>query len=321
MNPATRKQTGTPRFQPRFLKPRFWGTWCRLLLLRAVMHLPRRWVMAAGGLVGDRVRVRNRKRRRIAEINLGLCFPELSEQRRRQMLVEHFRQYGRGLMDMGLVLWGSTARLDRLCRLERHEWLRRTARRRPLIIVAYHLTTLDMSGSILARVHPSVTMMKRARNPLLTWQLWKGRAHLDKANIKVLMRDQGLRPLVRSMKAGRVCFFIPDEDFGASKRAVFAPFFGVQTSTLTIVGRLAKLTGALVVPSATRLDPRTGHYVMTIGDPLENFPGADPDDPVADAAALNRAMEALIRRAPEQYMWTFRWFKTRPDGRPNPYKG
>ena len=276
--------------------------------------------MAAGGLLGDRVRKHNKKRRRIAEINLGMCFPEFSEERRRQLLVEHFRQYGRGLLDMGLVLWGTRARFDRLCQLERHDWLRELARRRPVIVVAYHLTTLDMSGGILARVHPSVSMMKRARNPLLTWQLWKGRTHLDKANIKVIMRDQGLRPLVRWMRAGHACFFIPDEDFGASKNTahtVFAPFFGVPTSTLTVVGRLAKLTGALVVPSTTRLDPASGRYTMTIGDPLENFPS---DDPAADATALNRAMEALIRETPAQYMWTFRWFKTRPGGDASPYR-
>ena len=309
--------TATPHFQPRFLAPRFWGTWCWLLGLRLSLHLPRKWVMAAGGLMGDQLRARNAKRRRFAEINLALCFPELSARERRRLLVEHFRQYGRGLLDMALVLWARPARIDALCRLERRDWLRELSRRQRVIVVAYHLTTLDMSGSILARVHPSVSMMKRDRNALLTWQLWKGRTHLDRANIRVLMRDQGLRPLVRAMRAGRVCFFIPDEDFGKYKRSVFAPFFGMQTATLTVVSRLAKLTGACVVPSATRLDPRTGRYEMTLGEPLENFPGADAQ---ADATALNRAMEALIRRAPAQYMWTFRWFKTRPDGGPSPYK-
>lgn len=317
MKPTPPKKTADPRFEAEFLKPRFWGTWCRLLLLGVAMYLPRKWVMALGGFLGDQLRRRNAKRRRIAEINLALCFPELSERRRRQLLVAHFRQYGRGLLDIGLALWASAARVNRLCRLERRQWLQQLARRNRIIVVSYHFTTLDFSGSILAGIHPLVSMMKRDRNPLITWQLWAGRKHLDQDNIIMVMRDQGLRPMVRGIRAGHICCFVPDEDFGESSHTVFAPFFGVPTSTLTVVGRLAKLTGALVVPSATRLDPQTGRYTMTVGDPLENFPSADPR---ADATALNRAMEDLIRQAPEQYMWTFRWFKTRPDGQPNPYK-
>jgi len=316
MNSTLRTESADPRFQLEFLKPRFWGTWGLLLLLRCAMYLPRCRVMAIGAYIGDQFRRRNRKRRRIAEINLELCFPELSGSQRQQLLVDHFRQYGRSLMDMALVLWASPARIDRLCRLDRHDWLRKLTRDNPVIVVAYHLTTLDMSGCILARVHPSVSIMKRDRNPLLTWQLWKGRRHLDKSKVEVLMRDQGLRPLVRSMRSGKACFYIPDEDFGDAKYTVFAPFFGVQTSTLTTPSRLARLTGALIVPSATRLDPETGRYVMTIGDPLKNFPGSDEQ---ADAIALNRAMEALIRQVPDQYMWTFRWFRTQPDGQPSPY--
>lgn len=306
-----------PRFRPAFLGPRFWPTWCRLLGLRLTLYLPRRWVMAAGGYLGDILRRRNAKRRRIAEVNLSLCFPELSEAARRELLVEHFRDYGRGVLDMALALWGGDAAFAKWCELERGDELRALLRRRRVIVVAYHQTTLDIGGGIVARVHPCVSMMKRDRNPLVTWQLWRGRAHLDRANIRVLMRDEGLRPLVRDLRAGRLCFFIPDEDFGISRHSVFAPFFGVPTATLTVVSRLAKLTGAVVLPSATVLDAGSGRYEMILGDALTDFPSGDA---AADAAQLNRAMENLIRRAPASYMWTFRWFKTRAEGMPNPYK-
>jgi len=306
-----------PRFRAAFLGPRFWPTWCRLLGLRLTLYLPRRWVLAAGGYLGDLLRRRNAKRRRIAEVNLAMCFPELSAAARQQLLVRHFRHYGRGVLDMALALWGSRARVDRWCALQRRDELRALLRRGRVIVVAYHQTTLDIGGGILARAHPCVSMMKRDRNPLVTWQLWRGRTHLDRANIRVLMRDEGLRPLLRELRAGRLCFFIPDEDFGLSRHSVLAPFFGVPTATLTVVSRLARLSGATVLPSATVLEPRTGRYVMTLGAPLENYPSGDA---AADAAALNRAMEGLIRRAPAQYLWTFRWFKTRADGAPNPYK-
>jgi len=308
---------GPPRFRLAFLGPRFWPTWARLLGLRLTLYLPRRWVMAAGGCLGDVLRRRNAKRRRIAEVNLRLCFPELSAAERAELRAEFFRHYARGVLDMALALWGSRARIDRLCRLEGRAELRELLRRRRVIVVAYHQTALDIGGGIIARAHPCVSMMKRDRNPLVTWQLWRGRAHLDRANIRVFMRDEGLRPLLRELRAGRLCFFIPDEDFGLSRHSVLAPFFGVPTATLTVVSRLARLTDAVVLPSATVLDARSGRYVMTLGPALRGFPSSDA---TADAAALNRAMEALIRRAPASYMWTFRWFKTRAPGQPNPYK-
>lgn len=305
----------TPRFRLHFFAPRFWGTWLKLLLLRLCLYVPRRWVMVAGAFVGDRVRMHSAKRRRIAKINLALCFPALSDAERNAMLVEHFRHYGRGLLDMALSLWGSRSHFARICDFDRREWLQNLARQHPVIVVTYHTTALDICGGLIAQTYPSVSMMKRVHNPLLNWQLWHGRMHHDR-NAKLIMRDDGLRALVRHIKAGRVCIFVPDEDFGDAKHSVFAPFFGVQTATLNVVARLAKLTGARVVPGAARLDARSGRYVMTLGEPLENFPAGDAQ---ADAATLNARMEKLIRDAPAQYLWTFRWFKTRPRGAANPY--
>lgn len=306
-----------PRFRCGFLAPRFWPSWCGLLVLRVMTHLPRTWVMSLGGWLGDWQRQRSHKRRRYAEINLALCFPELDAEARRRLLIEHFRQYGRGLLDLGLAFWGSRARLNELCEFERREWLLQTARRAPLIIVSYHMTALDIGGAALAGIYPAVAVMKRDKNPLLNWQLWRARVRRDAGNIEMLMRDQGLRRVVRLMRAGRIGVVVPDEDFGVSQNTVFAPFFGVPTSTLTSVARLAKITGARVVPWIARLDASRGRYAVIAGDPLPNFPS---DDAYADAAAMNLAMENLIKQAPAQYMWTYQWFKTRPRGAPNPYK-
>jgi len=313
MKPAA----AAPRFEKRFLLPRFWGTWAVLLLLRLTLRLPRSWVMALGGGLGDCMRHRNHKRRRNAEINLAMCFPELDARARRRMLVGHFRQYGRGLLDMAMVFWSKQSRLDSLCTFEQRDWLRGLFRRRSVIVVAYHQTTLEVGAAMLARLHSCLAMMKRDGNPLLNWHLWKGRMR-QSPDMRLVMRDQGLRPVLRALQQRRPCFLVADEDFGAQARSVFAPFFGVPTATMSVVGRLARRSGACVVPCATRLDARSGRYVIRLGEPLADFPGEDAQ---ADAAALNRAMEALIRRAPEQYMWSSRWFARGPDGRPSPYDG
>lgn len=307
-----------PRFRWHFLHPRFLPIWGGMLCLRLTLFLPRAWVMKLGAWLGDLMRRRNHKRRRIAEINLRLCFPNLTPRRRQQLLQEHFRYYGRGILDLALGLWAKPARIKKTYTIPRKQWLRTTAQKQPVILVAYHMTSLDLFGSAIATTIPTVAMMKRDRNPLLNWLIWKGRHHLNPGNTIVVMRDQGLLPVVRAMKRGRICILSPDEDFGARKSAVFAPFFGVPTNTLTVVSRLAKLTGALVVPSAINLDARTARYTVTLGTPLRNFPKPN-NDAIADATALNRAMQETLRPILAQYMWTFRWFKTRPPGEPNPY--
>ena len=306
-----------PRFLWQFLLPNFWLTWAKLLVLYLAMFLPRRWTMATGKIIGNLLYARNHKRRRIAEINIQLCFPELDDAERAGLIRRHFQQYARGLLDAGYAMWASKARRDATAKLENRNWLAEISRQHRVIIVGYHMTTLEISGLLLSDVHPCVTMMQRARNPLINWQLWKGRAHLDPKNIKVVLREQGIRAVIRAMQAGHNCYFVADEDFGGKQHCVFAPFFGVPTATLTVISRLAKLTNAIVVPSITRLDAATGQYKMVFGAPLNNFPSMNI---VADASAVNLAMEHLIRPTPEIYMWTFRWFKTQPNGAPNPYK-
>lgn len=305
----------TVRFQARFLQPKYWGVWLMLSLLWLIMWLPRKWIMKLGAFVGDQMRLRNAKRRQIAEVNIRLCFPKLSESQQQQMVKDHFRCYGRGLVDMGLTLLGSLQRVEKYSDVVGFEHLAALSKTKKIVLITYHTTTLDMGWRLVLSDIDLVSMMKRDSNPVLNWFLYRSRTRYKK--VVVLMRDQGLRGIIEGMNNGKLCYFIPDEDFGDGKHTVFAPFFGQPRSTLNIVSRLAKITDAMVIPSICRLIPETGRYCTTICPPLENFPS---DNHVADATNMHRAMEKLILDAPEQYMWTFRWFRTHLDETPDLYK-
>ncbi len=230
------------------------------------------------------------------------------------MVVEHFRCYGCGLVDMGLIMMGTKHRIRKFSEVKGFEHIQALSDTKKGILVTFHTTTLDMcSSSMLADVDV-ISMMNRDKNPLLTWFLHRARTRSKRAI--VLMRDESLRGIIEGLSQGRVCYFIPDEDFGDGKHSVFAPFFGQQRSTLNIVSRVSKATNAVVIPCISRLDPHSGRYHTEVSPPLVNFPSGDQ---VKDATTINQAMEKLILVAPEQYLWTFRWFRTRPDGKPNPY--
>lgn len=282
-----------------------------LLLLRLTACLPLRATRLFGAGLGALIRVANTKRRRIARINLGLCFPELASGERRRLLARHFRMLGQSYLDAGFLAFASEARLVRHLRLTGLEHVSAAlAAGRAVILLAPHCVGLNVGGLVVARHVPVSSMVKAQRDPFADWLLHKIRSRYDSPLIE---RRQGMRPVVRALAAGRAFYFLPDEDLGP-EHSVFATFFGVPTATLTTLGRLARLADAVVLPCFTRL---VAHgYETVLEPPLADFPTGDR---VADALAMNRALEHGIRAAPEQYMWTFKLFKTRPDGAPSPY--
>jgi len=97
---------------------------------------------------------------------------------------------------------------------------------------------------------------------------------------------------------------------------VFAPFFGIQASTLATTSRLAAISGAAVVPFfQTRLPDNEG-YLLTLCPALTDFPGENLE---VDATRINKLIENVIGEMPEQYLWVHRRFKTRPAGEDYPY--
>ena len=93
-------------------------------------------------------------------------------------------------------------------------------------------------------------------------------------------------------------------------------FFGEPAVTNTATSRLAKISGATVLAYFfRRLDDDSG-YVVSIAPPLNDFPS---DDPAEDTRRMVGQLEDYIRLAPEQYVWTYRRFKGRPDSYPDIY--
>jgi KDO2-lipid IV(A) lauroyltransferase len=121
--------------------------------------------------------------------------------------------------------------------------------------------------------------------------------------------------MVRVLKAGGIVWYAPDQAY-RGKGAQMVPFFGIPAATNTATSRLARLTGAAVLPYfAERLADRSG-YRISIGPALEDFPG---DDPVADTRRFHGLIEAQVRRIPEQYLWVHKRFKGLTPGYPDLY--
>ncbi|MCW8919704.1 MAG: lysophospholipid acyltransferase family protein [Gammaproteobacteria bacterium] len=302
-----------PPFSGRFFAPRYWPTWLGLGLLGLLALLPGGVRRRLGGAVGALAYRYHHKRRAIVATNLEWCFPELDGTAREALARDYFRLMAQSFFDYGVLWWASRRRLDKMLKLEGAEYLQaQVDAGRPVILLTSHTIGLDFGAAALTRHFPSVGLVKRARNPLFDWYMARGRTRFQGI---LYRREEGMRPVIRAIKQGHAFYYLPDEDLGP-ENSIFVPFFGVPTATIDALSRLARMSGAAVLPFATVYRPEEGDYVARIGEPLADFPSEKSE---ADTARMNRELEWMIREAPAQYMWSMRLFQTRPDGSPPPY--
>jgi lauroyl/myristoyl acyltransferase len=154
-------------------------------------------------------------------------------------------------------------------------------------------------------------MYRKSRSPLLEY-LFRRRGRFGAV---MVMHLASMRPLIRNIRGGMQFYYLPDQDMG-ERLSVFVPFFGIPTATVTALSRIAESTNAAVVPCTTHILPYGRGCEVRFHPALENFPGKDP---VEDARRMNQEIERLVREKPEQYMWSYRRFKTRPNNEPSFY--
>ena len=282
-------------------------------LIWLLHFLPLAVLSRIGAALGMLLYALARARRHVVLTNLRLCFPGLSEAARGDLARRHFRAFGRSLLEHGILWWGSKQQVCNLVRIEGLEhW--RGIEKRPVILLAPHFIGLDMGGIRLAADYRLNSVYSRQKSAAADAILIHGRTRFGQT--RLFARQDGIRPMIRSLKNGEPFYYLPDMDLG-SRDSVFAPFFGVQAATITALARIAQLAGAAIVPCVTRQLPGGAGYLVRLYPAWLDYPGGDPD---ADARRMNAFIEERVREAPEQYYWLHKRFKTRPAGERSPYE-
>ncbi len=293
-------------------RPALWGTWLGIGLLWLLHWLPLPVQAALGNILGWLLSLIPNSRRHVVATNLRLCFPGATPALRRRWLRQTYQASMRAALEHGALWWSSDARLRRLIRIDNPEAaLGRGAR--PTIWLAPHFVGLDMGGVRLTMDYRIASIYAPARNPVSDKFMHHGRTRFQ--DIVLIARHEGIKATLGAIKAGRPFYYLPDQDHGRLN-AVFVPFFGVPAATVSALPRLARLTGAQIVPVVTRQLPWGRGYVLRFYPPWENYPS---DDLEADVARMNAFIEERIREMPAQYLWLHRRFKTRPPGAPSLY--
>ena len=261
-------------------------------LARLIARLPLAWLHGVGALLGLIVLQVSAGFRRKTHDNLAQAGLDVDGVGRRSA-----QQAGRAVTETALVWFGDPQRIDHLIRFEDLPVLE-TARAagRGVIILTPHLGGFEAGARAIARVTPVTALYKPARIAALRRLVEAGRAmpglHPAPAT------PAGVRSLLRALRRGECIGILPDQ-VPSDGDGQWAPFFGRPAYTMTLPSRLAEMTGApVIIAYALRLDDAQGWRVYF--EPLEAEPSPD---------AINHAMEAVIRRIPDQYFWGYNRYK------------
>lgn len=292
---------------PSFYHPRYWSTWLAIGAMHVAAWLPWRFKLWIGTVIGSLARRYAGRRRRITETNIALCFPELSEAQQRALVKDTFRANGIGILETATAWCRDPEHLRHRVIFKGQAHMARLQRQgQGALILGMHFSTLDLGAALHSLFFRADAVYRPHNNPL--FDRFMGRARQDYFDATLDRHD--LRGVVRRIKAGHCVWYSPDQDFGR-EASVFAPFFGIQAASVKMTARIARMTGAPVIPLIFHRNPDDRTYTMEYLPPLEDFPSGDE---VADATRINAIIEAAIRKHPEQYLWLHRRFKTRPKG-------
>ena len=283
------------------------GVW----FMRLLAHLPLPLLRGLGWLIGRVLFVLAAPRRRVALRNLALCYPQASVRQRRQWAQESFVVFCQSWLDRSW-LWFAPREVV-LQRVTLQGALHELDGDQPTIIFAPHFYGMDAGGSALtlhtARAFTSI--FSTHPNPAVDAWFRAGRQRFG--DVRMLNRNDGVKPIIANLRKGGLLYLLPDMDFGRND-SLFVPFYGIPTATVPSLPRFARLGRAKVIAMVTRLTP-TGYCA----DITPAWPGYPGDDVEADTALMNANLQRYIDVSPGQYYWVHKRFKTRPEGEPSVY--
>jgi len=286
-----------------------------LNLLRVFAFLPYAFTIRVGYSLGWLAAHIPNERAKVVKTNLRLCFPDLSEEQMNALTLEHWKLFGRSVIERSRIWLGSGRQITDIVTINSAITL---GDRKPRLLINPHFVGLEggfMALSVLASQHDwprGAGLYQNMKNPFFNQKMIQWRNRFGGKSIE---RQSRLRDLIREIQTGNFIFIAPDIDLGL-RDSVFVPFFGIQTNTITSVSRLARLSGAEVCLMTTTLNLDRMGYTCNISAPLPNFP---TDHVEADTARLNKYIEELVRARPAEYYWVHKRFKHRPPGEPSLY--
>ncbi|NOI66980.1 LpxL/LpxP family Kdo(2)-lipid IV(A) lauroyl/palmitoleoyl acyltransferase [Vibrio sp. 99-8-1] len=298
-----------PTFSLSLIYPKYWGVWIGFAILALFVNvLPYKLLYFIGRKLGQWGMKFSKKRVFIANRNLELAFPDMSEQERSTMVTENFKNTGLALIETGIAWFWPEWRFKRLLSFgDLEELYQFDQNKKGVLVCAVHALNLEITARAFSTVNlQGYGVYRPHNNPAYNFIQHWGRTH--GGNQAIDRKD--VKGMIRALRDGARIFYLPDHDYGRRK-SVFVPFFAVDNACTTTGTSILAYTGQCAVSFVSGFRNNQGKYDLIAEKSVhEQYPQKDE---YAAAIFVNQHVEKTILKAPEQWMWLHKRFKTMED--------
>lgn len=294
----------------------YFVVWTLVKLLGIVPRSVARSVGAGVGVFAYRILPRLRQ---VGLRNLELAFPQTSSTERKQILRRLYRNLGWLLAEFCQMPRYTLENTRDFIRYEGLEnYLAARERGNGVLIVTGHLGAWELSSFYHSLMGYPMSMVIRRLDNARVDRLVNDIRCLH--GNRVLHKDDFARGLLAAMRQGETVGILMDTNM-TPPQGVFVPYFGHMACTASGLARVALKTGAAVLPGFMLWEEAEQKYVLHFGSEIALVrSGDDEQDAIENTARFTAAIEAYVRRYPDQWLWVHRRWKTRPEGEERIYR-
>ena len=290
-----------PNFKLLLLHPKYLPTWLGMGFIYLCKFLPYKVIIFLGTLLGYLLHVVSPHRRQIAKANMQICFPDKNEEEIDVLVKGHFNNMGIGVFEIAIAWWSSTRAIDNLkVSSENVNIFKELDKDQGVLILIKHSTHVELDIRLMAQEIELGGMYKPQSNEVMNYLMIKAR---NRYVIGAIHNHQA-KEAMQWINNGQKFLYAADQDYG-EKNSQFIPFFGVDAATITFPERLSK-SGVKIVMA------NVGRYKK--GFHLEFHEISDYKEEGSVLKEMNEFYEKFILNSPENFLWTHRRFKSRPQG-------
>jgi Kdo2-lipid IVA lauroyltransferase/acyltransferase len=265
-----------------------------------------------GGYIGYLV---DRRHVAIAMVNLAIAFPDRSLRERRRIVRASYLNLGRLGAEYVRLAGFFYRRLVGYVAYDRFQYWDELERRYPgrgIVVLSAHFGNFELLATAHALHGHQITLIHHtqrfvAGDALMTWVR-------ERAGVDVVRKRSAVRAVLKALGDGQLVG-VPFDQNAKRGEAVFVPFFGEPAATSRTLARLVQKSHAIVVPVFIVRAPDNRHHRIVIQDLIALQESADAEADIEEnTRRFLRAIEDMVRRYPEQFLWQHRRYRTRPRG-------